>query len=131
MHERIIIQSPSAGFPNPNRPKRRIHATILNSITFFIPNFLRKKGMVRIKRVSEICETDIIIAGYLTAIRSLYFGMSAKSCRKDRKSTCLNSSHGYISYAVFCLKNKQRRKWKGTRRGTQRRPQAREPADRG
>src|SRR5256884_9830715 len=24
--------------------------------------------------------------------------------RKDRKSTRLNSSHGYISYAVFCLK---------------------------
>src|SRR2546429_5864929 len=24
----------------------------------------------------------------------------------DRKSTCLNSSHGYISYAVFCLKKK-------------------------
>src|SRR5256884_4761960 len=23
----------------------------------------------------------------------------------DRKSTRLNSSHGYISYAVFCLKN--------------------------
>src|SRR2546429_7717531 len=27
------------------------------------------------------------------------------SARKDRKSTRLNSSHGYISYAVFCLKN--------------------------
>src|SRR3990172_951251 len=26
------------------------------------------------------------------------------SIRKDRKSTRLNSSHGYISYAVFCLK---------------------------
>src|SRR2546422_3927320 len=25
----------------------------------------------------------------------------------DRKSTRLNSSHGYISYAVFCLKNKK------------------------
>src|SRR2546422_8592858 len=25
---------------------------------------------------------------------------------KDRKSTRLNSSHGYISYAVFCLKTK-------------------------
>src|SRR2546429_4277264 len=25
----------------------------------------------------------------------------------DRKSTRLNSSHGYISYAVFCLKKKQ------------------------
>src|SRR2546422_2578835 len=27
---------------------------------------------------------------------------------KDRKSTRLNSSHGYISYAVFCLKKKKR-----------------------
>src|SRR2546429_3897536 len=27
-------------------------------------------------------------------------------CDKDRKSTRLNSSHGYISYAVFCLKKK-------------------------
>src|SRR3989449_7167808 len=27
----------------------------------------------------------------------------------DRKSTRLNSSHGYISYAVFCLKKKRRR----------------------
>src|SRR2546429_6176956 len=26
--------------------------------------------------------------------------------RPDRKSTRLNSSHGYISYAVFCLKNR-------------------------
>src|SRR2546429_7346530 len=25
---------------------------------------------------------------------------------RDRKSTRLNSSHGYISYAVFCLKSK-------------------------
>src|SRR2546422_3052608 len=28
--------------------------------------------------------------------------------RKDRKSTRLNSSHGYISYAVFCLKKKKK-----------------------
>src|SRR5687768_17641902 len=27
---------------------------------------------------------------------------------QDRKSTRLNSSHGYISYAVFCLKKKKR-----------------------
>src|SRR2546422_3429092 len=27
----------------------------------------------------------------------------------DRKSTRLNSSHGYISYAVFCLKKKTNR----------------------
>src|SRR3989449_4079257 len=28
---------------------------------------------------------------------------------EDRKSTRLNSSHGYISYAVFCLKKKKKK----------------------
>src|SRR2546429_9825915 len=32
-------------------------------------------------------------------------GLVAKAL--DRKSTRLNSSHGYISYAVFCLKKKK------------------------
>src|SRR2546429_10016275 len=31
---------------------------------------------------------------------------SANRDTEDRKSTRLNSSHGYISYAVFCLKKK-------------------------
>src|SRR2546422_7068582 len=31
----------------------------------------------------------------------------AKGKIPDRKSTRLNSSHGYISYAVFCLKKKK------------------------
>src|SRR2546422_7894126 len=35
----------------------------------------------------------------------------------DRKSTRLNSSHGYISYAVFCLKKKKRHP-PSQRRGT-------------
>src|SRR2546429_4887084 len=30
------------------------------------------------------------------------------SLSSDRKSTRLNSSHGYISYAVFCLKKKNK-----------------------
>src|SRR5256884_1060782 len=30
---------------------------------------------------------------------------------EDRKSTRLNSSHGYISYAVFCLKKKKTRQY--------------------
>src|ERR1041385_8879030 len=37
------------------------------------------------------------------------FTISDASCSGstiDRKSTRLNSSHGYISYAVFCLKKK-------------------------
>src|SRR5256884_6417199 len=32
---------------------------------------------------------------------------TAEQAARDRKSTRLNSSHGYISYAVFCLKKKQ------------------------
>src|SRR2546429_4420042 len=35
-----------------------------------------------------------------------FVGDRAKSVA-DRKSTRLNSSHGYISYAVFCLKKKK------------------------
>src|SRR2546422_5551833 len=33
--------------------------------------------------------------------------LSGTAVVKDRKSTRLNSSHGYISYAVFCLKKKK------------------------
>src|SRR2546422_2705605 len=33
--------------------------------------------------------------------------MSPDVNNPDRKSTRLNSSHGYISYAVFCLKKKK------------------------
>src|SRR2546429_1863092 len=34
-------------------------------------------------------------------------GPAVASLAGDRKSTRLNSSHGYISYAVFCLKKKK------------------------
>src|SRR5205809_3343360 len=35
---------------------------------------------------------------------------AARDAVIDRKSTRLNSSHGYISYAVFCLKKKNKNK---------------------
>src|SRR5207245_9134100 len=35
-----------------------------------------------------------------------WLGVSIAKPRRDRKSTRLNSSHGSISYAVFCLKKK-------------------------
>src|SRR2546422_3475285 len=38
----------------------------------------------------------------------------------DRKSTRLNSSHGYISYAVFCLKKKNNRSGIATKLGIKR-----------
>src|SRR2546422_3538838 len=40
----------------------------------------------------------------------------SESLSLDRKSTRLNSSHGYISYAVFCLKKKKKtREWPTTK----------------
>src|SRR2546422_6113046 len=37
-------------------------------------------------------------------------GRSRPPRARDRKSTRLNSSHGYISYAVFCLKKKKKKR---------------------
>src|SRR2546429_3608400 len=58
---------------------------------------------------------------YSTLFRSTYPGRVAQTVaaeqrvagqfgkEPDRKSTRLNSSHGYISYAVFCLKKKKKK----------------------
>src|SRR2546429_5243655 len=41
------------------------------------------------------------------ASEQTFEGASQEIPLGDRKSTRLNSSHGYISYAVFCLKKKK------------------------
>jgi hypothetical protein len=43
---------------------------MLRVITVLIPKRLRKNGMVRMNSVSEICEIDMMIAGYFTASAS-------------------------------------------------------------
>src|SRR2546422_3982888 len=50
------------------------------------------------------------VGGHHRAPKELRLARSAAG--EDRKSTRLNSSHGYISYAVFCLKKKKKKKWK-------------------
>src|SRR2546429_6909587 len=48
--------------------------------------------------------------GVILAVRVIVTSLGpTKFVSADRKSTRLNSSHGYISYAVFCLKNTKRR----------------------
>src|SRR2546422_3441378 len=51
------------------------------------------------------------LPGLLRRTPGVYARHIAESSRRgdriDRKSTRLNSSHGYISYAVFCLKKKK------------------------
>src|SRR5687768_17994778 len=48
-------------------------------------------------------------AGPLRAAHHLGGGRPPREAGGDRKSTRLNSSHGYISYAVFCLKKKKKK----------------------
>src|SRR5687768_17883667 len=50
-----------------------------------------------------LCRTIMNQGKVNIAIVGLGFGA------EDRKSTRLNSSHGYISYAVFCLKKKKKK----------------------
>src|SRR2546429_6693098 len=48
----------------------------------------------------------LIVSGWTEAPRGSAFQLDSFQ-KADRKSTRLNSSHGYISYAVFCLKKKK------------------------
>src|SRR2546429_4306346 len=57
---------------------------------------LRERKKQRAGLVSELNRLKIELADHLLE----------PPAKKDRKSTRLNSSHGYISYAVFCLKKK-------------------------
>src|SRR2546422_4621622 len=47
-----------------------------------------------------------LLAGEIA--RAFFDRVVAQARERDRKSTRLNSSHGYISYAVFCLKKKKK-----------------------
>src|SRR5438128_1704870 len=47
--------------------------------------------------------------GETLRIAEYTFNNPAATPRTDRKSTRLNSSHGSISYAVFCLKKKKKK----------------------
>src|SRR5687768_18112071 len=58
----------------------------------------RHETVVALGRMIVTCE----------AVRGLQSTLKGVCVSLDRKSTRLNSSHGYISYAVFCLKKKKK-----------------------
>src|SRR5947209_10123539 len=80
-------------------------------------------GGLNFKRKQFLRLVDAVIAGEVSTLviahkdRLARFGYSllAHLCEthecKDRKSTRLNSSHANISYAVFCLKKKNKNKY--------------------
>src|ERR1041385_9267466 len=53
---------------------------------------------------SDVCSSDLPTHG----LNVSFVSPSGNWGYSDRKSTRLNSSHGYISYAVFCLKKKKK-----------------------
>src|SRR2546429_9895927 len=60
-------------------------------------------SFVRLQSVPPGFTTDHVLTMEVAAA-----GRKYQNDKKDRKSTRLNSSHGYISYAVFCLKKKKK-----------------------
>src|SRR5687768_4987980 len=68
------------------------------------------EGLGFAERAVELSPRDV---GYRMILADLYLKngrFQSAETTLDRKSTRLNSSHGYISYAVFCLKKKKKKK---------------------
>src|SRR2546422_3306340 len=57
-----------------------------------------------IESIEETCAVGCPFNGHRSFC--VFQERSSYPANGDRKSTRLNSSHGYISYAVFCLKKK-------------------------
>src|SRR5256884_2025868 len=70
--------------------------------TLFIPANVTYKGNLLRDRFANF-QLLRVQPGCVFQFRHSFGGIEG-----DRKSTRLNSSHGYISYAVFCLKKKKK-----------------------
>src|SRR2546429_847668 len=69
------------------------YTTLFRSLATSLPGFRGRLGL--------------LARGQVFAIHPLQVDREyPAACQKDRKSTRLNSSHGYNSYAVFCFEKK-------------------------
>src|SRR2546422_6931041 len=59
------------------------------------------------RAVGLLAEKQAVQVGVEEAGEAPAQQLRGREVHLDRKSTRLNSSHGYISYAVFCLKKKK------------------------
>src|SRR2546422_10809887 len=73
-----------------------------------LPISYRTLGRMRGKPTSSMPGEDSCRCQTHAFMGSQPVARAAPSPPPDRKSTRLNSSHGYISYAVFCLKKKKK-----------------------
>src|SRR2546429_4019310 len=65
----------------------------------------------RVRAVTQYVDSAAPVTPNLLYPRDpMFAGLLDMRVNRDRKSTRLNSSHGYISYAVFCLKKKKKQR---------------------
>src|SRR2546422_2876962 len=79
------------------------YTTLFRSRNFGMAHPEGYRKAMRLMHLAEKFRAPVIT---LVDTPGAYPGLGAEE-RGDRKSTRLNSSHGYISYAVFCLKKKK------------------------
>src|SRR3989449_2081123 len=95
------------------REDDRLH--LLYEVTRRLATFTDLDELLRYAtgRTRELLDAEGAAVMLLDPARQEFnFGVASQSethqaTSADRKSTRLNSSHGYISYAVFCLKKKK------------------------
>src|SRR5256886_3266721 len=92
------------------RPPR---STLFPYTTLFRSTFARMDVFGTIEAVKAVSELFSPLAGTVTEVNAALESDPALVNRDpygegDRKSTRLNSSHSQISYAVFCLKKKNK-----------------------
>src|SRR2546429_4486405 len=76
--------------------------------TLFPYTTLFRSGLVLGQDRAEHRAVVVPHDGGTPGVHALLVEQHVVRLREDRKSTRLNSSHGYISYAVFCLKKKRK-----------------------
>src|SRR2546429_3593955 len=95
------------------------------SFVFFFFSSRRRHTRCSRDWSSDVCSSDLFPESFLDNVFGIFPNscVTKRECKNpslvtlgetfktqfisDRKSTRLNSSHGYISYAVFCLKKKK------------------------
>src|SRR2546427_1173044 len=92
------VLHPLTPSPRALAPRRKLDRIGLQLYT--VRHQMEKDFEGTIARVAATGYREVEFAGY--------FGRNPRT--RDRKSTRLNSSHSQISYAVFCLKKKKKKK---------------------
>src|SRR2546422_11334726 len=108
-------ENPTSSRPNPARPGLARQLGLFHATMVVMGGIIGADIFINPSVVARQLHTPTLILGVwvlggLIALAGafIYAELAARlPLVGDRKSTRLNSSHGYISYAVFCLKKKK------------------------